>query len=271
VFLHGLHGSAYEGNVMFRRLFEKAGYNFWTRELPGHGDRRRDLNVPESFEQIAAQQLDELIDRMEHDRVEQVVGVAHSLGGGIMLQMAVQAEARGRQVFSHLVLYEPVRTGEDIPIQGREAFLKVLYPAHAAARKRRLLDEDASELAVEVIHQIIKRVGRVAGDKTRVVQVQNEDTKKFSNAAVSRDAWMRYIRAYLRYDGARALRNFPEDLPVLIIQGELTQDDAVHQGVLLQAMLPNAEVMEFEGVAHQGLFRKSEEFIQTVLAFVEAH
>lgn len=265
--IHGLNGSAYEYDVLHRKLVEPH-WNFWTKDLPGHGDARKNNRIPVTFEAIAEAELDALIARMDAHGVEKVVGGGHSLGGGLALQMAKIADQRGRQVFSHLVLYEPVRTGKDIPLALRRAFIDGLYPLHLAARKR-AFDEDMSALAVEVIHQGVKRAGHVARDRSRIASEENMDTKKFSNAAADRYAWVQYILRYLEWDGEKALAGFPADVPVLIVQGELTKDDAVHQGEAFFRMLPDVTLVTFEGVAHQGLFREPERFINEAIRFVE--
>ncbi len=81
VLVHGAGGSHLSWPAELRRL---AGYRVYTPDLPGHG------KSPGSGQQLAAAYAARLVDFLGELDMHQAIFVGHSLGGAVVLELALQ-------------------------------------------------------------------------------------------------------------------------------------------------------------------------------------
>ncbi|ADH97840.1 alpha/beta fold hydrolase [Salisediminibacterium selenitireducens] len=243
LFVHGLGGSTYSWRYQVEP-FTEAGYRVIRVDLPvfGYSDRQRGL---EHSMANRSMWLWGLLDELE---TEEVHLAGHSMGGGVITQMALDEPERIRSlIYVAGAVYNEPRSSFILDFPPVQRGIEVIAPriAFTEARIRGILDSAYGQpVNDELVHAYL-------------------DT---FNVQGTPGAWVDLLRSTTSVDTER-LHELGH--PALLLWGEDDSWVSVQEGEMLRDALPNASMAVLEGSGHMPMETDYPWFNDHVIAFLD--
>ncbi len=268
VIVHGLGGSAYHVNHVLHPHF--VGYaNVITISLPGHGGQEAIPESERTIPKMAKWLRARIAEELDAIGVEQCTLLGISLGGELSRRLVID-EARSDRIVKELILFDAPYRSAFAP-RWHRALFGTLFKLNYAARP--FLGQDGQALLIKLIGRTARSIGNIEEDidrwyeSTEVYEI-NAHCERINDQQLHWPSWVWSVRAILTYDGEEVVKQFPQNVPLLLIGGKETTDPIVQTGAALSEAIPHSEVVWVDG-AHTFPYHHPKAFATIVIDWMQ--
>ena len=253
VLIHGITGRSEQWDPAIEHLAD--GHAVLAPDLLGHGESakpRGDYSLG-----AYASGVRDLMVTLGH---ESATFVGHSLGGGVVMQLAYQFPERCER----LVLVDSGGLGREVSLLLRAATLplsEVVLPLLASAR---LLDSGRA------VGRMLGRLGLQAG--TDIGELARGHASLADPEA--RAAFVHTLRTIVDPGGQRVNASdrlyLAENIPFMLVWGDRDPIIPVEHGIAAHELVPSSRLEIFEGAGHFPHLDDPQRFLDVLLDFIES-